>query len=60
MKPIKKKITGGVMVLACAAVVVGIASAVSHDKGNDSVQTFLPTPDEPPVIVLDAGHGVST
>ena len=57
MKNIKKHIAGSIIFLCCTVFTISAVSVLSKRAEKNTVSVFSPFDEEPPVIVLDAGHG---
>lgn len=57
MNKIHRKIISGGILIVCAAAAMGALSHLSRKAENSAVPASAPYSEEPPVIIIDAGHG---
>ena len=56
----KIKLIASGITLCCCAVAVGVVSVISSRHSDGAAPTAIMQDEELPVIILDAGHGIST
>lgn len=60
MNKVNRKILLGTLFFACAITAIGGASVISGKIAQNAVPASLVSEQNPPVIILDAGHGESS
>lgn len=57
MNKIKRKIIGGAVIFGCAVIGLSAVAKINHEAKNGVFPVSVDYQMEPPIIVLDAGHG---